>query len=95
MDKHTKYKIAFDNSNPTYGETKQSILDLIRVLQKLQVNSVQDSKDILEEEKTEIVLNTIRENQRVLETIDEHFDTIFPKVAKKYNRKKPKKNDKD
>lgn len=37
MNKRPKYKIAFDNSNPSYEETKNGFLDLARVLQRLEL----------------------------------------------------------
>lgn len=94
MNKRPKYKIAFDNSNPTYEETKKGFLDLLKILQRIELRTIQESKDIINDEKGEIISRILSDQKDGLELVDEFFDTLFPKVAEKYNRKKPKKKDK-
>lgn len=95
MNKKPKFKIQFDNSNPTYEETKKSFLDLAKVLQRLELENIQKSDSIRIEEKAEILLNIQKDQEELLKFIDEDFDTVFPQVKAKYRRKKPDNKGKD
>lgn len=95
MNKPPKFKIQFDGVNYTPEETKQAYLDLFKVLQRIQLRQIQESKDIVEEEKREIFVEAIKEQKEIYEVFDEYFDTILAGLKESKKRKKPKKKDKD
>ncbi len=94
MNKPPKYKIAFDGVKYTTEETKQAYLDLFKVLQRIQLRQIQESKDIVGEKKRGIVVEAIKEQKEIYDVFDEYFDTILAGLKESKKRKKPKKKDK-
>ncbi len=95
MNKPPKYEIKFDGVKYTPEETKQAYLDFFKVLQRIQLRQIQESKDIVKEEKAEIIVDAIKEQKEIYDVFDEYFDTILAGLKESKKRKKPKNKDKD
>ena len=95
MNKKPKYKIQFDGVKYTHEETKQAYLDLFKLLQRIQLRQIQESKDIVKEEKAEIIVEAIKEQKEIYDVFGEYFDIILAGLKENNKRKKPKKKDKD
>lgn len=95
MNKPPKYRIQFDGVKYTPEETKQAYLDLFKVLQRIQLRQLQESKDIVDEEKREVVAEAIKEQKEIYDVFDEYFDIILAGLKESKKRKKPKRKGKD
>lgn len=91
MNKPLNLKIQFDMVNYTPEETKQAYLDFFKVLQRIQLRQIQESKDIVKEEKAEIIVEAIKEQKEIYDVFDEYFDTILAGLKESKKRKKSKK----
>ncbi len=61
------------------------------MLQRIQLRQIQESKDIVEEEKREVVVEAIKEQKEIYDVFDEYFDTILAGLKESKKREKPKK----
>lgn len=77
MNKPPKFEIKFDGVKYTPEETKQAYLDLFEVLQRIQLRQIQESKDIVKEEKSEIIVDAIKEQKEIYDLFNEYFATIL------------------
>jgi len=92
-NKKPNFIIKFDGKETSCEERSQGILDLARVLQRLELEGIQNSKDILEEEKAEILSGIYSEKKEFFKFIglfNEDFETISSQDKKKYGCKKPR-----
>lgn len=78
-NKKTKCIIEFDNSKPTCEESKESILKLIEILQRIELEEINQSKEIVKEEKTETALQIQAQQKAIYQFFDDNFDTFVPK----------------
>ncbi|MDD3238006.1 MAG: hypothetical protein PHV37_07920 [Candidatus Gastranaerophilales bacterium] len=78
-NKKPNFIIEFGNSKPTYEESRKSILKLAEILQRIELGEINQSKDIVKEEKVETTLQIQAEQKAFFKFFDDNFDTFVPK----------------
>ena len=85
--KQPNFIIEFDNSKPTYKESKESILKLVKILQRIELRKINKLKDFIKEEKVEITLEIQAEKKSIFKFFDDNFDTFVPKCKELFEEK--------
>ena len=86
-NKEIKTKIVFDDSNPTFEDSKNKILKFFEILIRMEQEQNFNTKSIIKQERLENELLIKKQQKDFFKIIDENFEEIFLET-KKFSKKK-------
>lgn len=90
-NKEIKVEIRFDDSKPTFEESKKEILKFFEILIRMEQNQNFNTEAIIIKERVENELLIKKQQYKILKIIDENFEEIFPET-KNFPKEKDQNN---